>query len=202
VTSRSNLGPSRDRLPPLASRVWRTIPFALGYEVSNDGWVRNAQTGRLLSRWDTAGYHRVTLQCGAKHANFLVHDVMLTTFDRPRLPHEQCRHLNGRRTDNRWPENLAWGTPLENGQDRVSHGTTPLTDMTGQRFGRLTVVERAAGAKNASWRCRCDCGAERVSRGNLLRRGAYAECIGCERAKRTVFVETCVDSTENEAAGG
>ena len=32
-------------------------------------------------------------------------------------------------------------------------------DLTGQRFGRLTVIERTVSTnKNAKWRCECDCG--------------------------------------------
>jgi hypothetical protein len=35
----------------------------------------------------------------------------------------EARHLNGNPADNRWPENLAWGTQSENNLDRVRHGT-------------------------------------------------------------------------------
>ena len=33
-------------------------------------------------------------------------------------------------------------------------------DLLGQRFGRLTVIERAGSDKHyhAHWRCQCDCG--------------------------------------------
>lgn len=43
-----------------------------------------------------------------------------------------------------------------------------LKDLTGQRFGRLTVIERADssispnGSKKTMWRCKCDCGNEVV----------------------------------------
>ena len=62
-------------------------------------------------------------------------------------------------------------------------------DLTGQRFGMLTVVEYAgkAMAKNlkygtALWRCACDCGGEAVVRSSNLRRGITASC-GCLRDK-------------------
>ena len=37
-----------------------------------------------------------------------------------------------------------------------------LKDLTGQKFGRLTVIERAENDKNgrARWKCICDCGNE------------------------------------------
>ena len=59
-----------------------------------------------------------------------------------------------------------------------------LIDLTGQRFGRLTVIGRAPsdkGCTNAKWRCRCDCGKETIVRGVTLRRGESKSC-GCYRA--------------------
>lgn len=52
-------------------------------------------------------------------------------------------------------------------------------DLTGQRFGRLTVLERAGNiGRMAAWKCRCDCGAECVVGSNSLRRGHTKSC-GC-----------------------
>ena len=37
-----------------------------------------------------------------------------------------------------------------------------LIDLTGMKFGRLTVIERAENAKNGNlrWLCKCECGNE------------------------------------------
>jgi len=54
-------------------------------------------------------------------------------------------------------------------------------DMTGQRFGRLVVLEQAESRitnRSAYWLCQCDCGNEVVVRGNSLRRGDTKSC-GC-----------------------
>lgn len=53
-------------------------------------------------------------------------------------------------------------------------------DITGCRFGRLTVIERAGcdAGRNALWRCICDCGNEIVTRGSSLRAGVTKSC-GC-----------------------
>ena len=53
-------------------------------------------------------------------------------------------------------------------------------DLTGQRLGRLTVVERAGTAKNhrSLWKCKCDCGNETVVRYDNLKSGATTSC-GC-----------------------
>lgn len=61
-----------------------------------------------------------------------------------------------------------------------------LLDMTGQRVGRLVVVERAPNSPegNAQWRCRCDCGTEVLKKGGDLRFGRIHSC-GCLRREKT-----------------
>jgi hypothetical protein len=53
-------------------------------------------------------------------------------------------------------------------------------DHSGQRFGRLLVIERATSDrwKNARWRCLCVCGNEAIVRGSSLRDGSTRSC-GC-----------------------
>lgn len=58
-------------------------------------------------------------------------------------------------------------------------------DLTGNRYGRLTVLSRVPGNK---WLCRCDCGTEKQIYGGSLRNGLSQSC-GClnievQRAKR------------------
>lgn len=59
-----------------------------------------------------------------------------------------------------------------------------LIDLTGQRFGRWTVLYRAENRKGPDgrtlvhWRCRCDCGNERDVYGPRLRKGESLSC-GC-----------------------
>lgn len=54
-------------------------------------------------------------------------------------------------------------------------------DLTGQKFGKLTVIKRVEnnmyGA--AKWLCKCDCGRERAILGSYLFRGLKTHC-GCE----------------------
>lgn len=56
-------------------------------------------------------------------------------------------------------------------------------DMTGLRFGRLTVLSRAGNnaSGNILWLCRCDCGYEKTVPGSELRRGKIRSC-GCLRS--------------------
>lgn len=60
-----------------------------------------------------------------------------------------------------------------------------LIDLTGKRFGKLTVIHRAEHSDHgrANWVCKCDCGKTCVVLGNCLRRGQTKSC-GCLRADK------------------
>lgn len=62
-----------------------------------------------------------------------------------------------------------------------------LIDRTGERYGRLVVIERAPNAKdtNARWLCQCDCGRTAVAYGMDLKRGKVVSC-GCWNAEKRV----------------
>ena len=57
---------------------------------------------------------------------------------------------------------------------------TKKIDLTGQRFGRWTVLKYDENKKGgtAYWICKCDCGTERSVCGSSLRNGASTSC-GC-----------------------
>ncbi len=59
-----------------------------------------------------------------------------------------------------------------------------MTDLTGQVFGRLTVIERLAkqadGSRSPLWLCRCSCGTERQLSTRSLKSGNTKSC-GCLR---------------------
>lgn len=64
-----------------------------------------------------------------------------------------------------------------------SRAAAQRTDLTGQRFGRLTVISAAeAGDDGAVWVCRCDCGHEVTARADHLKSGAIKSC-GCLNAE-------------------
>lgn len=64
--------------------------------------------------------------------------------------------------------------------------TNTLIDMLGQKFGRLTVIERAENTKEgrARWKCKCECGNEVIVLGKHLRSGSTKSC-GCLQKQRT-----------------
>ena len=59
-----------------------------------------------------------------------------------------------------------------------------LIDLTGKKFGKLTVVKRVedhiqkSGAPKAMWLCKCECGGERIAYGQALRASKVIDC-GC-----------------------
>ena len=56
-----------------------------------------------------------------------------------------------------------------------------LIDLTGQRFGLLTVLHRSGQPHSCVyWVCRCDCGSVIEVSGNNLKRGHTVSC-GCRR---------------------
>lgn len=62
-----------------------------------------------------------------------------------------------------------------------------LIDLTGQRFGRLTVIERAENDKRnrAKWLCKCDCGQTTTVLSNSLMSSCTVSC-GCYGKERRV----------------
>lgn len=59
-----------------------------------------------------------------------------------------------------------------------------LIDLTGQKFGLLTVLERAENAgKQTRWLCKCECGKEKIVYTTNLRRGLTTSC-GCYRKEK------------------
>ena len=60
-----------------------------------------------------------------------------------------------------------------------------VMDLTGQQFGKLTVVRRgpdriAKSGKSVRWECRCECGAQALVDGRHLKNGHTRSC-GCEK---------------------
>lgn len=56
-----------------------------------------------------------------------------------------------------------------------------VKDLTGQKFGKLTVISEAFRKKNVYWKCLCDCGNESIVLGVSLRNSHTTSC-GCAKA--------------------
>lgn len=65
-------------------------------------------------------------------------------------------------------------------------------DLTGQRFGRLTVLEltqKKSGRRELRWLCRCDCGNQRDFAGWRLS-GGYVLSCGCLQIEQAIVGST------------
>lgn len=70
---------------------------------------------------------------------------------------------------------------LRTEQARIN-GKTQIKDLTGQRFGKLTVISYAGSFRNrSSWLCECDCGNTVIINQMELVRGDTLSC-GCLRS--------------------
>lgn len=88
------------------------------------------------------GYNSVSLCHNNKKVTRHVHRLVCSAFHgQPEKKSLQVRHLDGN-PQNNLPENLAWGTQIENWQDREAHGR----GMKGEKHpaSKLTNFERKA----------------------------------------------------------
>lgn len=61
-------------------------------------------------------------------------------------------------------------------------------DLTGQRFGRLTVIDRAPNrGPHVCWKCRCDCGRYSEPMAQTLRVGGAQSC-GCIQREKAAAI--------------
>ena len=67
-------------------------------------------------------------------------------------------------------------------RDDLRHSGRYLNDLTGRRFGFLTVIRRygTIDGDSPTWLCKCDCGQETIVRGISLKRGSTQSC-GCKK---------------------
>jgi len=65
-----------------------------------------------------------------------------------------------------------------------------LKDLTGMKFGRLTVIERVENkGKRACWKCRCDCGNDVIVDASALNHNLTTSC-GCQKRERIIKYST------------
>lgn len=121
-------------LPNINGVLLRHCPGWPGYAVGDNGTVWTAKyiggQGRLSDRWrqltpqavQRGNYLTVKLASSEKTPiRVYVHKLVMEAFVGPRPPRMHTRHLDGNPHNCRL-DNLAYGTPVENGADAVRHG--------------------------------------------------------------------------------
>ncbi len=101
------------------------IPGYPGFRIDRSQTVWGLRGRPLRAQTVRGGYLAVGVKRpgGSSREKKPVHQLVLIAFVGPRPAGAITRHLNGNPADNR-PENLAWGTALENARDALRHGTT------------------------------------------------------------------------------
>lgn len=140
-------------IPPDA----KPIPGFVGYWVTPAGtvWSTRMRRPRALVPYLSHGYPRVGLLGDGRRTasgqlrprGAMVHALVLLTFVGPRPNGLEARHLDGNR-GNPALSNLAWGTSLENANDKRRHGTAVRGERTGT--AKLTAEQTAALVRAAA----------------------------------------------------
>ncbi len=69
-------------------------------------------------------------------------------------------------------------------------GKTSFQDITGKKYGRLTVIEiYDKNHGKIKWKCKCDCGAIVIVTGNNLKNGHTQSC-GCYKKEKNIEIHT------------
>lgn len=114
---------------------WKPIPGYVGFYEASDlgrirsttrdvicfGGTRKIQSKVLKPVLDADGYGVVSISLGGQQKTRPVHRLVALTFLGPLPEGQQTRHLNGDKADCS-SQNLAYGSPVENWQDRKAHG--------------------------------------------------------------------------------
>lgn len=115
-----------------------------GYLISRSGIVVSCKgrKKRLLQQYiPQCGYVEVQLRRNGERVHALVHTLVLETWQGPRPPGHECRHLDGNPL-NLDASNLAWGTKKQNAADKLRHGTMAIGERNGQaRLREADVVQ-------------------------------------------------------------
>lgn len=100
---------------------WKSVPEDELYAVSSLGRVASLFGGKtrvLALRKAGLGYPCIKIRGRTRY----IHRLVLEAFVGPCPDGMECRHLDGDRTNNRL-DNLCWGTPVDNWNDKFRHGT-------------------------------------------------------------------------------
>lgn len=107
------------------------VPSLPGYDASSLGRVRSAYSILRAYSGTKQGRLYVAPSINGRQRSAAVHRMVCEAFHGPCPSDMECRHLDGDPTNNA-PENLRWGTRLENQRDRHIH----KTGNAGERNGR------------------------------------------------------------------
>lgn len=127
------------------------------YEISSAGRVRSlprrGTPGVVLkpAAMKPYGHLHVDLWARGGHETRTVHSLVAEAFIGQRPDGHEVRHLDGDAANNRWPDNIAYGTSSENGYDVVRHGRNHNANKThcdhDHEFTELNTYRQTTGGR-------------------------------------------------------
>lgn len=106
---------------------WKQHPEFHSYFFCQDGRVASVIKGkpRLIvgTRCGQYGYRAIPVYANRRGQKIYTHRTICELFNGPPEKGQQCRHLDGNKNNNA-ASNLKWGSPQENSNDRLLHGTS------------------------------------------------------------------------------
>ena len=137
--------------------------------VRRDG-RRQRNRGRMMRpAYHESGYPVVRLSRDGYSSTITIHTLVAAAFHGPRPVGLEVRHLNGEPWDCR-PENLAYGTPSENQQDKFLHGTNWQANKVTCPFGHALALPNLCASRLPARVCLA-CSRARASRQQAAGRG-------------------------------
>ena len=97
----------------IVNEIWRSIDGYLNYQVSNTGYVRNANNGELVQQRKRSGYWIVHVRTDVKRTTCSVHRLVAKSFIANPDNKSQVDHINNNK-DNNCMNNLRQATHQEN----------------------------------------------------------------------------------------
>lgn len=127
---------------------WHKIPHAPNYEITVDGRVRNAKTGKELKpHLNPSGYLIICLHGSTRGRTFSIHRLIAEQFVPGADDDLQVNHKDGNKLNNA-PSNLEWVTQSQNALHRFSDlGHKQATPkLSEQKVRELVAYRNATGA--------------------------------------------------------
>jgi hypothetical protein len=114
---------------------WRVIDVQPLYEVSDNGEIRNTDTGRILKLQYVNGYHAVYITRDKKTKGYLVHRLVARAFLPAPNEGAVCVDHIDRNKLNNSVQNLRWVTSSQNNCNRKRWGTSEMHHITRVKNG-------------------------------------------------------------------
>lgn len=129
----------------MTSTVWKSVPGAPLYEVSNTGLMRRG--GVVLKTPLRNGYPKISMSIDGERVQENIHRIVAQLFLPPAVGRTQVNHRDGDKTNNH-VENLEWSTAKQNIHHAIATGLRK-TKVTREQAREIRVAKLAGGSPAA-----------------------------------------------------